>query len=132
MTILESGEDESGPSDLLGDIVQQDHGRQCRQERGEEQQPILSESAQRRETIKDRDGDQQDQQWSEQADQIPARRHPPPEAAPSEVPDASLSAHQSSNDKCWHSRPEDVLQYPVRRRSTREKSRARSALWGQR
>jgi hypothetical protein len=31
MTILESGKDESGPSDLLGDIVQQDHDRQCRQ-----------------------------------------------------------------------------------------------------
>jgi hypothetical protein len=32
VTILESGEDESGPSDLLGDIVQHDHDRQCRQE----------------------------------------------------------------------------------------------------
>jgi hypothetical protein len=77
MTILESGEDESGPSDLLGNIVQQDHDRQCRQECGKEQQPILSESVQRREAIENRDGDQQDQR-SEHAEQIPAQRHPPP------------------------------------------------------
>jgi hypothetical protein len=57
MTILKSGEDEPGPSDLLGDIVQQDHDRQCRQECGEQQQPTLGHSAQRRETIQDRDGD---------------------------------------------------------------------------
>jgi hypothetical protein len=56
--ILELGEDESGPSDLLGDIVQHDHDRQCRQERGKQQQPILGESAQRCEAIQDRDGDQ--------------------------------------------------------------------------
>ena len=112
MTILESGEDESGPSDLLGDIVQQDHDRQCRQECGEEQQPILAESAQRREAIEDRDGDQKDQQRSEQADQIPAQRHPPPEAAPGEVPHASLPAHQGGNDKCWHNRLRDVVEYP--------------------
>jgi hypothetical protein len=54
------------------------------------QQPILRESAQRPEAIKDRDDDQQDQQRSEQTDQIPAQRHPPPEAAHSEVPHASL------------------------------------------
>jgi hypothetical protein len=35
MTILESGEDKSGPSDLLGHIVEQDHGHQSRQECGE-------------------------------------------------------------------------------------------------
>jgi hypothetical protein len=72
MTTLESGGDECGPSDLIGDIVQQDHDRQGRQECGEKQQPILGKSAQRREAIQDRDGDQQDQQRSEQADQIPA------------------------------------------------------------
>ena len=72
MTILEPGEDESGPSDLLCDIVQHDHDRQCRQACGEEQQPILGESAQRREAIEDRDCDQEDQQPSKQADQIPA------------------------------------------------------------
>jgi hypothetical protein len=55
MTILESGEDESGPSDLLGEIVQQDRDRQCPQESGEEQQPILGQSAQRREDVEDRD-----------------------------------------------------------------------------
>ena len=87
------------------------------------QQPILRESAQRPEAIKDRDDDQQDQQRSEQTDQIPAQRHPPPEAAHSEVPHASLSAHQGRNDKCWKSRPEDVLKYAVRCRSTRKKSR---------
>jgi hypothetical protein len=76
MMILESGEDESGPTDLLGNILQQDHDRQRRQERGQEQQPILAQSAQRRETIEDRDHDQKDQQRSEQADQIPAQRHP--------------------------------------------------------
>ena len=58
MTVLESGEDESGPSDLLGDIVQQDHDRQCRHECGEQQQPILGKSAQGRETLQNRDGDQ--------------------------------------------------------------------------
>jgi hypothetical protein len=123
VTILESGEDESGPSDLLGHIVEQDHGPQSRQECGEKQQPTPGESAQRRETVQDRDGDQQDQQRSEQANQIPAQRHPPPEAAPGEVPHAGLSPDQGGNDKCWHSRPEDVLQYPVRCRSARKKSR---------
>jgi hypothetical protein len=39
-------------------------GRKCR----EQQQPILGESAQRCEAIEDRDGDQEDQQRSEQAD----------------------------------------------------------------
>jgi hypothetical protein len=68
MTILESGEDESVPADLLGDIVQHDHDHQRRQECGEQQQPILGESAQRREAIEDGDGDQEDQQRSEQTD----------------------------------------------------------------
>jgi len=123
MTILEPGEDESGPSDLLCDIVQHDHDRQCRQACGKQQQPILGESAQRREAIEDRDGDQQDQLPSKQADRIPAQRHPPPEAAPGQVPYASLTAYQGGDDEGRHSRPEDVLQHPVRRRSAREKPR---------
>jgi hypothetical protein len=53
----------------------------------------------------------------------PAQRHPPPQAAPGEVPHTSLTAHQGGNQKGWHSRPEDVLQYPVRRRCARKKSR---------
>jgi hypothetical protein len=35
-------------ADLFSDIVQQDHNRQCQQKAGEQQQPILGKSAQRR------------------------------------------------------------------------------------
>jgi hypothetical protein len=36
-----------------------------------------------------------------------------------------------SPDKCWHSRPEDVLEYPVRCRSARQKSRLGQPVWAQ-
>jgi hypothetical protein len=85
MTILESSEPEAGPSDLLGDTVQENHDRQRRQECGEQQQPIPGESAQWAEAIQDGDSDQQDQQSGEQANQIPAQRHPPSKAAPSQI-----------------------------------------------
>ena len=52
MTILEPVENESSPADLLCHIVQQDHDRQCRQQRGKQLQPILAQSPQRREAIR--------------------------------------------------------------------------------
>jgi hypothetical protein len=99
-----------------------------RQERGQQLQPILSQSTQRREAIQDRDGDQKDQQRSEQADQIPAQRNPPPQAAPGEVPHPSPAAHQGGNDKRRHRRPEHVLKHPMRCRSARQQPRLGQTL----
>jgi hypothetical protein len=107
MTILESGEDEPGPSDLLGNIVQQDHDRQCRQECGEQQQPIPGESAQRREAIQDVTAIKKINSGASRLIryQRSGTRHRKLRRARSHTP--SLSAHQGGNDKCWHRRPEE-------------------------
>jgi hypothetical protein len=64
-----------------------------------------AQSAQRREAIQDHDGDQQDQQRSEQADQIPAQRHPPPEAALSEVTKAVTINAGTADPRTFSSTP---------------------------
>lgn len=86
---------------------------------------MLRQRAQRHRAVERDHGGHPDHRWREQGDGIPAQRHPPAQAPPSQVRNAVPPADDRGHHERGQRRAENVLGVSVQRCPTRQQARLR-------